>query len=104
MLYHFVILADQAQVDGDPDYSPQSACIFDLSRAAVDIRFALTSVEVPSTARCISGSQTPVRETSGYSGMFPCFLRGIVSPLFASIRKARITFGRVSCGSITSSI
>ncbi len=39
-----------------------------------------------------------------YSGMFPCFLRGMVSTLFANIRSARITFGRVSRGSITSSI
>ena len=31
-------------------------------------------------------------------------LRGIVSTLFSSIRSARITRGRVSCGSITSSM
>lgn len=50
-----------------------------------------------------SACQLPARFT-GYSGMFPCFLRGMVSTLFANIRSARITFGRVSRGSITSSI
>ena len=29
------------------------------------------------------------------SGMLPCFLRGMVSTLVASIRSARITIGRV---------
>ena len=35
--------------------------------------------------------------------MLPCFLRGMVSTLFSSMRSARITRGRVSRGSITSS-
>lgn len=39
-----------------------------------------------------------------YNGMLPCFLRGMVSVLFASMRKARITLARVSRGSITSSM
>lgn len=38
------------------------------------------------------------------SGMLPCFLRGMVSTLVSSIRRARITRGRVSRGSITSSM
>lgn len=38
-----------------------------------------------------------------HKGMFPCFFRGMVSTLLASIRKARITLGRVSRGSMTSS-
>ena len=41
---------------------------------------------------------------TNHKGMFPCFLRGIVSTLFSSIRSARITRGRVSRGSITSSM
>ena len=36
--------------------------------------------------------------------MLPCFFRGMVSTLVASIRSARITIGRVSWGSITSSM
>jgi len=36
-----------------------------------------------------------VSEWVSYSGIFPCFLRGIVSTLFASMRSARISFGRV---------
>ena len=39
----------------------------------------------------------------GYNGIFPCFFRGMLSTLFSSMRSARITRGRVSCGSITSS-
>ena len=39
-----------------------------------------------------------------HSGMFPCFFRGIVSTLVSSMRRARITRGRVSRGSITSSM
>ena len=39
-----------------------------------------------------------------HRGILPCFLRGIVSTLFSSMRSARITCGRVSRGSITSSM
>ena len=42
-------------------------------------------------------------EASAHNGIFPCFFRGMVSTLFSSIRSARITRERVSCGSITSS-
>ena len=38
-----------------------------------------------------------------YSGMFPCFLGGLVSRLFSSMRKAVISLGRVSQGWMTSS-
>ena len=40
---------------------------------------------------------------SRQSGILPCFLRGIVSTLFSSMRSARMTRGRVSRGSMTSS-
>ena len=33
-----------------------------------------------------------------YSGIFPCFFRGMLSTLFSSMRNARITRARVSCG------
>ncbi len=39
-----------------------------------------------------------------YNGMFPCFFGGFVSRLFCNISSAAISFGRVSCGSITSSM
>jgi len=42
--------------------------------------------------------------SSVYSGIFPCFLGGRDSRLFNKLSRAVISFGRVSCGSITSSI
>jgi hypothetical protein len=42
--------------------------------------------------------------TNIYKGMLPCFFLGELSTLFLSIRKARMILGRVSCGSITSSM
>ncbi len=60
-------------------------------------------VEIPQEAfLAVLESRKRIRVAS-YSGILPCFLRGIVSVLFASIFSARITLGRVSCGSITSS-
>jgi hypothetical protein len=38
-----------------------------------------------------------------YSGMFPCLRRGPGSRFVCSVSSAVITFGRVSCGTITSS-
>jgi hypothetical protein len=38
-------------------------------------------------------------DNNHYSQIFPCFFFGMLSTLFASIRSARITFGRVSRGS-----
>jgi hypothetical protein len=38
-----------------------------------------------------------------YSGMLPCLRRGPGWRLVSSVRSAVITFGRVSCGMITSS-
>jgi len=39
-----------------------------------------------------------------YNGIFPCFLGGLVSRLLAVISRARMSFGRVSFGSIISSM
>ena len=39
-----------------------------------------------------------------YNGMFPCFLRGLLTTLFSSILNALINLARVSAGSMTSSI
>jgi len=49
-----------------------------------------------------------IKQSSGrrvpYSGMFPCFFRGVVSVLCCSISSARMICQRVSRGSITSSM
>ena len=39
-----------------------------------------------------------------HSGMFPCLRFGCSTRLVCSVRRARISFGRVWCGSITSSM
>jgi len=39
-----------------------------------------------------------------YSGILPCFLGGLASRLFCSTRSASMSRGRVSCGSMTSSM
>ena len=54
----------------------------------------------------LGGSGGGEQETAGenpHRGILPCFLRGIVSTLFSSMRRARMTRGRVSWGSMTSS-
>ena len=48
--------------------------------------------------RCPSGRRPP------YSGMFPCLRFGVSTRLVWSVSSARISFGRVSCGTITSSM
>ena len=56
------------------------------------------------TVHLFRGLALCLKSASFYSGMLPCFLRGMVSTLVSSIRSARISRARVSCGSITSSI
>jgi hypothetical protein len=50
--------------------------------------------------------QPPCRRriTVAYSGMFPCFRLGVSTRLVCSVSSARISFGRVSWGMITSSM
>ena len=64
-------------------------------------------------ARCIAAHSgrgapsmggRPVRALAYQSGMLPCFFGGLWSDLFFSISSARMISGRVSCGSITSSM
>ena len=51
-------------------------------------------------------SQAPVCAESApaYSGMLPCLRLGCATRLVSSVSSAVITFGRVSCGTITSSM
>ena len=48
--------------------------------------------------RCCAGAATT------YSGMLPCLRLGVSTRLVWSVSSARISFGRVSCGTITSSM
>ena len=52
--------------------------------------------------RC--GAATHWHRDAPYSGMFPCLRFGPASRLLCSVRSAMISFGRVSCGTITSSM
>ena len=45
----------------------------------------------------------PLRYAPNHSGIFPCFLGGMVSRLVSSMRRAAINLGRVSCGSMMAS-
>src|SRR2546422_9509150 len=50
-------------------------------------------------------SSTPGQTaTTNQSGIFPCFLGGLVSRLVSSMRRAVMSFGRVSRGWMTASI
>ncbi len=62
-------------------------------------------VEVNSTdvREKITGQTVP-GEINGYRGMFPCFLRGFMSFLFSSDRRALMILVRVSAGSMTASM
>jgi hypothetical protein len=63
------------------------------------------SKKFPAKAQRRKGSDTHIAfRLISYSGIFPCFLGGLVSRLFSSSDKARMSFGRVSEGSITSSM
>ena len=46
----------------------------------------------------------PHRPERGHRGMFPCLRFGRSTRLVWSVSSARISFGRVSCGTITSSM
>src|SRR5690242_9110503 len=58
-----------------------------------------TSSDQPS-----AGYKTQRGWLTTYNGIFPCFLAGLVSRLLLSISSALIKRGRVSFGSMTSSI
>ncbi len=59
----------------------------------------------PLAAAPLSTDPAALLKASGdYSGIFPCFLGGLLSVLFWSISRAPMILRRVSRGSITSSI
>ena len=68
-----------------------------------DLRLELAPVHRAAILGGSGGGQQQPTDEQPHRGMLPCFLRGMVSTLFSSMRRAPMTRGRVSRGSIQSS-
>ncbi len=64
---------------------------------------APSAATASSSARAASASRAE-RRPPPYSGMLPCLRLGVSTRLVCSVSSARISRGRVSCGTITSSM
>jgi hypothetical protein len=68
------------------------------------LRAATTTVNAPKPIGAPSAEGASARAAGCYSGMLPCLRFGCSMRLVCSVRSARISFGRVSWGTITSSM
>ena len=84
--------------------SAEEITLFDSTGLAIqDLAIAIAVYEAWREGR-IDATSVGSRIAPRYSGMLPCFRFGRSTRLVCSVRRARISFGRVSCGTITSSM